>query len=130
MAPLTIDRQLRRDSLPRRCRCRFLRGSLDQLQPARLVELGGFCFGVGRRLRNTADDITGLELVLLLGSFADGDQEFAITLAKSALDEENVAQVAVVPLIKRPQQLDSGLHRQESSLPRYFFRHLDVPTVL
>jgi hypothetical protein len=53
--------------------------------------------------------IPNLELVLLLGCFTDAYREHARFIAKDALHEQAVSQVAVPTLVERAGESNSGL---------------------
>ena len=71
---------------------------------ADLVQLGGLLARVGYGLAPTAGLHPYLELMLGLGSFADGHAECSLL----AVDAEDVAEIGVVPLVERVQQSDVG----------------------
>jgi hypothetical protein len=53
--------------------------------------------------------------MLRLGSLADSDDESTTISKRAVVDSENIALVAVVALIERPQQPDPRLDRQDCS---------------
>ena len=109
MSTVAINLEAGRNPKPGR-RCRHGGGrAIEQLERARLVEVRGFSLGRRRRLRHTADSIAGAELVLRLGAGTDAHRESARHAANLSVDDEEIAEVAVIALVERPTEIDARL---------------------
>ncbi len=75
--------------------------SFNHLEPDRLVELYDVDLGVRvNSVRSARDDVADPHLVLRLGGWSDRDGELPLVTPDAALDDHDVPEIAVPPLIK------------------------------
>ena len=94
-------------------------GSLQDVELAGLVEFNWFEPRIRHWLTLSLYEIVSLKLVLGLSSFPDSDEKLFLLISNHAYNPENVAEIGMAALVKRPGEPNPGLNRNKPPFPAY-----------
>lgn len=115
MPTAAIGFQFGRHAMKRRTGWGFALSILYDLEPARLVDRSGLLARVFDRRGVAAKFHAYLKPVFFVRSSTDRNQKFTGLPTAGSADAEHVPQVAMGPLVERPQKPDAGLDGHDTA---------------